>query len=230
MYPELMPPLLVGLGLALGFVAFLAIGRPVLRRLATRQVRRRPMEAALVILGSVLGTTLIVASMVVGDSLDRSVRQTAYDVLGPIDEVVRASSTDLGDAAAARVEALRGTSDVDGVLTVRGDLAAASTGTGGRRLASPRTLVWEVDFTAARTFGAPEPSGLEVRDPGAGPRSHQQQSRRGARGRRRRAPLRLPLRVARRLAGGGCRPGGGVGRHGTGRGCQPQHLPVSGDP
>jgi putative ABC transport system permease protein len=168
MYPELMPPLVVAMGLALGVVAFLAIGRPLLRRLATRQIRRRPMEAVLVILGSVLGTTLIVASMVVGDSLDRSVRQTAYDVLGPIDEVVRASSGDLGDAAAARLEALRGTPDVDGVLTVRGDLAAASTGTGVRRLASPRTLVWEVDFTSARTFGAPEPSGLEARDPGPG--------------------------------------------------------------
>src|SRR5687768_16514989 len=168
MYPELMPPLLVALGLALGFVAFLSIGRPVLRRLATRQIRRRPMEAVLVILGSVLGTTLIVASLVVGDSLDRSVRQTAYDVLGPIDEVVRASSTDLGDTAAARVEALRGTSGIDGVLTVRGDLAAASTGTGARRLASPRTLLWELDFTAARTFGGPHASGLDARDPGPG--------------------------------------------------------------
>ena len=45
-------------------------------------------------LGSLLGTTLIVTSLVVGDSLDRSVRQTAYDVLGPIDEVVRASDAD----------------------------------------------------------------------------------------------------------------------------------------
>ena len=44
---------------------------------------RRPGEAVIVVLGSLLGTALIVASLAVGDSLDRSVRQTAYDVLGP---------------------------------------------------------------------------------------------------------------------------------------------------
>lgn len=168
MYPELVPPLLVGLGVALGVVAFLAIRRPVLRRLAMRQVRRRPTEALLVVLGSVLGTTLIVASLVVGDSLDRSVRQTAYDVLGPVDEVVRASSIEIGDQAATRLETLRADPDLDGLQTVRGDLAAASTGSGRNRLASPRTLAWELDFDAARRFGAPDPSGLAANDPGPG--------------------------------------------------------------
>src|SRR5678810_27536 len=84
MYPELVTPLLIVLVVCLAFVAFLAIGRPVLRRLAVRQLSRRPAEAFIVIAGSLLGTTLIVASLVVGDSLDRSVRQTAYDVLGPV--------------------------------------------------------------------------------------------------------------------------------------------------
>lgn len=69
------------------------MGRPVLRRLAVRQLSRRPAEAFIVIAGSLLGTTLIVASLVVGDSLDRSVRQTAYDVFGPFDETVRISSS-----------------------------------------------------------------------------------------------------------------------------------------
>ncbi|HEX4813192.1 MAG TPA: FtsX-like permease family protein [Nonomuraea sp.] len=168
MYPALLPPLLVMLGMALGLVAFLATVRPVLRRLAVRQIRRRPGEAVLVVLGSVLGTTLIVASLVVGDSLDRSVRQTAYDVLGPIDEVVRVSDPGLGHAAASRLQALRDDPDVDGLLTVRGDLAAATAGAGGHRIAVPRSLVWEVDFEGARGFGAPHSSGLSAADPGPG--------------------------------------------------------------
>ena len=85
MYPELTPTLVVGLALAAAVVVML-LGRAVLRRLALRQIIRRPAETVLVVLGSVLGTALIVASLVVGDSLDRSVRQVAYDVLGPVDE------------------------------------------------------------------------------------------------------------------------------------------------
>ena len=67
----------------------LVVRQPVLRWLALRQVARRPTEALLVVLGAVLGTALMVASLAVGDSLDRSVRQSAYEVLGPIDEYVR---------------------------------------------------------------------------------------------------------------------------------------------
>ncbi len=168
MYPELLTPLLVLLGASLGLVAVLVVRGPVIRRLAARQIRRRVSESVLVVLGSVLGTTLIVASLVVGDSLDRSVRQTAYDVLGPIDEVVRTPSGALGDEASRRLEAIRGDPEVDGLLTARGVLAAASVGTGARREASPRTLVWDLDFGAAARFGAPHPSGLDVPAPGPG--------------------------------------------------------------
>ena len=45
-YPELVTPLLIVLVVCLAFVAFLAIGRPVLRRLAVRQLSRRPAEAS----------------------------------------------------------------------------------------------------------------------------------------------------------------------------------------
>jgi putative ABC transport system permease protein len=168
MYSDAMVPLLVLTALALGLVLFLLIRRPVLRRLALRQIARRPTEAVLVVLGSVLGTTLIVASLVVGDSLDRSVRQAAYDVLGPIDETVRSSSLRVGNAAAARLEQLRSDPRVDGILTVRSDQAAAIRDSGAVRTAEPRTLVWELDFAAAADFGAPDGSGLAVADPGPG--------------------------------------------------------------
>ncbi|HEY7488446.1 MAG TPA: FtsX-like permease family protein [Streptosporangiaceae bacterium] len=168
MYPELTGPLVVAFVLAAGFVAFLLIFRPVLRRLALRQVTRRPAELVLVVAGSLLGTALIVASLTVGDSLDRSVRQTAYDTLGQVDEYVRSPSVELGDEAAFRLRPLRQNPDVDGVLTVHGGYAAAAVNSGGRRVAEPRVLAWELNFADAARFGAPYPSGLSAPDPGPG--------------------------------------------------------------
>ena len=159
--------LLVALLACVATVLFLAVARPVLRRLAFRQVVRRPGEAVVVVLGSLLGTALIVASLAVGDSLDRSVRQTAYDVLGPIDETVRASSTTIADDAAARLRGLTDRHDVDGLLVVRQDLSAAARGAGAARLAEPRVIVNELDFAAAADFGGTGASGLVADDPGA---------------------------------------------------------------
>jgi putative ABC transport system permease protein len=167
MYPELMPWLVGLFTIAALFTAFL-LTRPVLRRLAMRQVVRRPTETVLVALGSVLGTALIVASLVVGDSLDRSVRQVAYDVLGPVDESVRSLSLDQGADVASRLAPLADDPRVDGVLTVHGDQAPAVVDTAGRVVAEPRTLVWELDFDEAADFGASHPSGLDVSDPGPG--------------------------------------------------------------
>jgi putative ABC transport system permease protein len=168
MYPELTAPLVVLFAGAAVLVLFLIAFRSVQRRLALRQVRRRPVEALLVVLGSMLGTALIVASLTVGDSLDRSVRQAAYDALGPIDVSVRTAAPDLGDEVARRLAALGRHPDVDGLLTVRVESAAAVVDAGGSRVAEPRTLVWEVDFAAAARFGAPDRSGLEVAEPGPG--------------------------------------------------------------
>ena len=167
MYPELMP-WLVGLFTIAALLTAFLLTRPVLRRLAMRQVVRRPTETVLVALGSVLGTALIVASLVVGDSLDRSVRQVAYDVLGPVDESVRSLSLDQGADVASRLAPLADDPRVDGVLTVHGDQAPAVVDTAGRVVAEPRTLVWELDFDEAAEFGAPHPSGLDVSDPGPG--------------------------------------------------------------
>ena len=166
MYPGLVEPLLIVLMICVAVVAFLVIGRPVLRRLAARQLSRRPAEAFIVIAGALLGTTMIVASLVVGDSLDRSVRQTAYDVLGPIDETVRISSVDIAEQALARLDGLRNQPDVDGTLVARQDLAAATHGSGSARVAAPRVVVTELDFGQAARFGGIGQSGLEVPDPG----------------------------------------------------------------
>jgi putative ABC transport system permease protein len=170
MYPNLTPTLVSLLGIALAAAAFIAVRRPFLRRLALRQIARRRGEAALVVVGSVLGTAIIIGSLIVGDTLNFSVRQTAYNNLGPIDEIVSSPTVAQGDQAARRVARLRGDPDVDGLLTLRGDQAAVVRGSGAGRTAEPRASVWEVDFAQAAAFrgGVQGGSGLSGPAPGVG--------------------------------------------------------------
>jgi putative ABC transport system permease protein len=169
-YPNLTPTLVTLLGIALAVAAFIAVRRPFLRRLALRQIARRRGEAVLVVVGSVLGTAIIIGSLIVGDTLNFSVRQTAYKNLGPIDEIVSSPTVAQGDQAAGRVARLRGDPDVDGLLTLRGDQAAVTRGSGADRTAEPRASVWEVDFAQAAAFrgGVQGGSGLSGPTPGAG--------------------------------------------------------------
>ncbi|HMK12005.1 MAG TPA: FtsX-like permease family protein [Acidimicrobiales bacterium] len=148
-----MPPLLTLLGIALGATAILVATSPVLRRLAFRQIARRRTEALLIISGSVLGTALIVSSLAVGDSLDTSIRHVAVRALGPIDERITTADPVRGALIAERLEALRSDPDVDGVLTAHTTVGATSITKGGTPRAEPITLLWDLDFAQAATFG-----------------------------------------------------------------------------
>jgi putative ABC transport system permease protein len=146
---------------------WIVVRRVTLRRLAGRHIARRPIEALLVVLGSLLGTAIITGSLVVGDTIDRSIRAGAYDQLGPIDETVSVQGLDAGEALVARFEGFS-SPDVDGVLSfVTAGAAVVATGTGGGT--QPRAQLLEVDFAAGRAFG-PDPSitGLEGETPGPG--------------------------------------------------------------
>jgi putative ABC transport system permease protein len=125
--------------------------RPVLRRLAVRNALRRPRETLLVLLGSLLGTAIITGSFVVGDTLDSSLRRSAFTQLGPIDELVSAGSA----ADAADVEARLRTlppSIADGVLSITtADGAVATPGADPK--AEPNAALIEVDFDRAAAFG-----------------------------------------------------------------------------
>ncbi|HEX6871238.1 MAG TPA: ABC transporter permease, partial [Micromonosporaceae bacterium] len=169
MYPNLTPWLLGLLVVAVLVLTVIGIRAPVSRRLAVRQITRRRTEATLVVLGSVLGTAIIVGSLVVGDTLNHSVRQTAYTTLGPIDEQIVSPSAVQGAAVAQSLASLRADPDVDGVLSAHAEQAALAKGEGPGRLAEPRTLVWDTDFAAAARFGAAGgPSGLTGPGPAPG--------------------------------------------------------------
>jgi putative ABC transport system permease protein len=166
MYPNLTPALLVMLGVVAGAGVFLVLRRPFLRRLALRQVSRRRTEAALVIAGSMLGTAIIVGSLIVGDTLNFSVKQAAYTNLGPIDEIVVSSTLARSRAVAQRLAPLREDPRVDGVLTAVGDQAAATIGAGAAMRAEPRATVFGMDLERAQGFGGG--SGISGPTPGEG--------------------------------------------------------------
>jgi len=136
--------------LSLPFLAIL-LTRPVLRRLALRNAIRRPREAMLVILGSLLGTAIITGSLIVGDTLSHSIREVAYTQLGPIDEVVATTGLDAGAALHARLGRFR-TAHVDGVLQMTTAKAAVAS-VAKHPFSAPRAQLVETDFSRAHAFG-----------------------------------------------------------------------------
>ncbi|HEU5268116.1 MAG TPA: FtsX-like permease family protein [Jatrophihabitans sp.] len=169
MYPELLVPLSVIASLLILGTAFVALREPVCRRLAFRQGSRRRSETVLAVIGATLGTAIIVGALIVGDTLGFSVRQTAYQTLGPIDERVTSTLPAVGNAVGDRLAPLRSDPDVDGVLNARVAQAAAVSTRDGRVAAEPRVLAWDMDLDAAARFGsASGSSGLTGPTPGAG--------------------------------------------------------------
>ena len=91
--------------MAFGILAVLALRNPVLVRLGVRNVGRRRARTSLIVLGLMLGTTIVAAALVTGDTMSHTIRTTATAALGETDEVVSAKGAvddipgDLGDAS-----------------------------------------------------------------------------------------------------------------------------------
>lgn len=156
---------LLPLLLSAPFIVLMA-RRPVLRRLALRYASRRPLEALLVLVGSLLGTAILTGSLLVGDTLDSSLRRQARIQLGDVDEMVVPFNPGDGQGVQQRLTALRH-EDIDGVLPVTTAFAACATVAEPRR-AEPRCQLLEVDFAAARSFGGESDTGLDGATPAPG--------------------------------------------------------------
>jgi putative ABC transport system permease protein len=141
--------LLLVVALSLPFAAVL-VRSPLIRRLSTRHTFGRPVEALLVIAGSLLGTAIITGSLIEGDTINRSIRAAAYDQLGPIDELVAVPLAD-GPAMRARLAALRSPA-VDSILMMT-TTPAAVIRVGNRGGTQPHAQLLEVDFAAAQRLG-----------------------------------------------------------------------------
>lgn len=137
----------------LALVAVDALRHRAFLRLAVRNILRRPNEALLVVLGSMLGTAIITASLIVGDTVEATERDVARTKLGEIDVIV--SDRDDPDRAARLADELDVSElpGVDGLLTLRRAGATAAT-IGPERVAEPHAGIVELDFDDARAFGS----------------------------------------------------------------------------
>jgi len=162
-----LPPFLALVALVYVAVAYQGLRRPVPRRLAVRDVVRRPNETVLVIAGCLLGTALITGSYITGDTLDASIRATATTQLGPIDETITVADPDVARSFVRDIESLADPR-IDGVMTMVAVPAAfASTASGADR-AEPEGQIVELDFAEAASFGG-DPAATGISGPPLAP-------------------------------------------------------------
>jgi len=119
-----------------------------------RNIARRPVESVLIIVGSALGTAIIVAALMVGDTFDHSIRDIARTSLGEIDATIEFDTADELNEAFAAISATS-SEDRDGLLALRNiRVAAAGAGTGDNRAVEPSISVSALDFEQAAAFGS----------------------------------------------------------------------------
>ena len=110
--------LAIALAAAGGVLAVLAIRNRVLVKLAVRSVGRRRSRSALIVVGLMLGTTIIAAALTTGDTMNHSIRMTATEALGDTDETVAPKGA---------------TDDIPGALgAATGSMIAGATASTGR--------------------------------------------------------------------------------------------------
>src|SRR5687768_16158219 len=80
--------LLVALGISLCALGALAIRNRILVKLAVRSVGRRRGRSALIVVGLMLGTTIIAAALTTGDTMSHTIKSTAVSTLGATDETI----------------------------------------------------------------------------------------------------------------------------------------------
>jgi putative ABC transport system permease protein len=84
--------LLLALGLGALVVLVAALRNPVLFKMGVRNINRRPGQTTLIIIGLMLTTLLFSSSLSTGDTMNYSIRKSALDQLGPVDEIIQAKS------------------------------------------------------------------------------------------------------------------------------------------
>lgn len=152
MTTEALVPIGAMVGIVLLIVAWIMARHGMQRRLAIRDSMRRPGETVLVVIGSLLGTALIAGSFIVGDTLDKSVKEAAYTQLGPVDEIITAPDP----SQAAQIEdAVDGIDDprIEDVISTYIARASIASDASGSERAEPGAQLLEIDFKEAHDFG-----------------------------------------------------------------------------
>src|SRR5687767_9330632 len=95
----LLQVLAIALAIALGAVAVLAIRNRVLLKLGVRNVARRRGRTGLIVVGLMLGTTIIASALATGDSMSSAIRAESLGTLGQTDELVSPRSAESDERA-----------------------------------------------------------------------------------------------------------------------------------
>jgi len=141
------------------------VRRADFRQMGLRNVGRRPIESTLIILGSALGTAVICAALLVGDTFGHSVRDIARAELGEVDIIVQPESA-AGLQGAVDVIRAAELDGVDGVVGARRAQAAIAKdlveGTSAGAV-EPTAELGAIEFSQAASFGStPGQLGLGV--------------------------------------------------------------------
>ena len=163
----LLQVLAIALGICLGAVAVLALRNRVLLKLGVRNVARRRARTALIVVGLMLGTTIIAAALATGDTMSSAIRSDAIRSLGHTDELIspRAAETDaraelgaatgtkyFAEGTVARVDAaLAGSGLVDGVTPAIIEPVAVQAQ--ARRRNEPDVTLFAADPARMKGFG-----------------------------------------------------------------------------
>ncbi len=148
------------LGLALGVIAALAIRNRVFFKMGIRNASRRGSRTALIVVGLMLGTTVIAAALSTGDTIASTIRSDVLVSLGEIDEIVQPKgSSDIGgdvgyideSVFTLTADTLRGSPLIDGVApAIIQDIAVQDL---SARRTEPRATLFAVDPARSDGFG-----------------------------------------------------------------------------
>jgi putative ABC transport system permease protein len=88
--------IVVALAVLVGALGALAIRNRIFFKLGIRNVTRRRARTALIVLGLMLGTTIISSALATGDTISHTIRSSAITSLGQTDELVSVRGAEVG--------------------------------------------------------------------------------------------------------------------------------------
>ena len=80
--------IIFSLGITATLVTVGVLRNPIIAKMGVRNIGRRPAQTSLIVLGLMLSTVIISASLGIGDTVYSSIRNTALDSMGHIDEEI----------------------------------------------------------------------------------------------------------------------------------------------
>src|SRR5438309_8729954 len=77
------------LGVCLASIAYVVIRNRIIFLIGVRNIPRRVPQTVLIVIGLMLSTLIIAAAFATGDTVDYSISNKAYDILGHVDETIQ---------------------------------------------------------------------------------------------------------------------------------------------